>query len=239
MSTSIFAPTSLAGCFDRIAIINLPSRTDRRREMRAELSRLGLALKAGHTEFFPAARPTEAGDWPSIGARGCFLSHYEILKEALARGQRSVLFIEDDCCFTPELINRQAEVAALLANDEWDIVHLGHVQSPEPSDSLFVRWDDPVMTTHLYAVNHTILQRLVEFLELVMSRPNGHPNGGPQHYDGALCTFRAQNPDVRTFLASPTLATQRSSRSDINGQWYDRMPLVRNAVNLLRRARRH
>ncbi len=238
MSATVSSPATLASCFERIAIINLPSRADRRREMRAELSRLGLALKPGHTEFFPAVRPAEIGDWPGIGARGCFLSHYTVLKDALARGQRSVLFIEDDCCFTPALIERQAEVAERLAGEDWDIAHLGHVQPLEPTESLLVPWDEPLMTTHLYAVNHTILKRLVEFLELVMSRPNGHPDGGPQHYDGALCMFRAQNPDVRNFIAAPTLATQRSSRSDINGQWYDRMPVLRNAVNLLRKARR-
>ncbi len=230
--------TTLAECFDRIAIINLPSRADRRREMRSELSRLGLEPKAGQIDFFPAVRATAVEDWPSLGARGCFQSHYQVLKAARDSGLRAVLVIEDDCCFTPELIARQAEVAALLSGDDWDIVHLGHVEAAAMQDSLLRPWDQPVMTAHLYAVHRNILPRLVEYLEQVMARPNGHPEGGPQHYDGALCMFRDQNPDVRTWIGAPNLATQRSSRSDIHGQWWDRMPVVRTAVNVLRMARR-
>ena len=52
--------------------------------------------------------------------------------------------------------------------------------------------------------------------------------------------FRAQNPDVRTLIASPNLGSQRSSRSDISAAWYDRMPIVGNVINLGRRLlRRH
>ena len=237
MSATTTAPSTLADCFDRIAIINLPTRSDRRREMRAELSRLGLQPRPGSIDFFPAIRATELGDWPNLGARGCFLSHYTVLKEARDRGLRSVLVIEDDCCFTAAMVARQAELAALLNREEWDMAHLGHVEAAPPGPELLRRWDEPVMTAHLYCVSHTVLDRLVQFLEQVMERPNGHPDGGPQHFDGALWMFRQQNPDVRTLIAAPTLATQRSSRSDIHGRWRDRAPVIRNVVNLLRKAR--
>ena len=36
--------------------------------------------------------------------------------------------------------------------------------------------------------------------------------------------FREQNPDVITLLAAPSLARQRSSKSDIFEYWYDKVP---------------
>ena len=53
--------------------------------MERELNKIGLPPKAGHVEFFPAVRATAVDDWPSLGARGCFLSHYAVLKQALKR----------------------------------------------------------------------------------------------------------------------------------------------------------
>ena len=56
------------------------------------------------------------------------------------------------------------------------------------------------------------------------------------HYDGALTTFRAQNPDVLTLLAYPCLGFQRSSRSDIYIRWYERIAGLRQASELARKA---
>jgi len=80
------------------------------------------------------------------------------------------------------------------------------------------------MTAHFYAVNGRILDRLLRFLEELQHRPLGHPDGGPMHLDGAYSTFRAQNPDVVTLIASPNLGWQRSSRSDISPKWFDNVP---------------
>jgi glycosyl transferase family 25 len=59
--------------FDRIYIGNLPSRTDRRREMAELLGKVGLSLDDSQIHLFPADRPTEQGDWSSIGAHGAAL----------------------------------------------------------------------------------------------------------------------------------------------------------------------
>lgn len=42
-------------------------------------------------------------------------------------------------------------------------------------------------------------------------------------WNSALNMFRMQNADVVTLLAAPSLAHQRSSRSDIFEHWYDRV----------------
>ena len=64
--------------------------------------------------------------------------------------------------------------------------------------------------------------RPVLFMEELQQRPPGHPDGGPMHIDGAYSTFRVQNPDVVTLIASPNLGWQRSSRSDVTPNWWAR-----------------
>ena len=46
--------------------------------------------------------------------------------------------------------------------------------------------------------------------------------------------FRERNPDVVTLLASPSLAHQRSSKSDIFEHWYDRVPGLSQLASLRR-----
>ena len=79
------------------------------------------------------------------------------------------------------------------------------------------------------------VDRLLRFLEELQQRPPGHPDGGPMHLDGAYSTFRAQNPDVVTLIASPNLGWQRSSRSDIYpNAWFDRVPGFRQLAGAAR-----
>ena len=220
--------------FELIYVINLPERLDRRREMQQQLKLA--ALKA---DFFPATRVSEAGDWPSVGARGCYQSHLAILKEALQSQAHRVMVLEDDLDFSPRLKMFETELLDKIALSDWDILYLGHVEPlPDQNRLELVPSSGPIMTAHFYAVNARILQRLVTFLELVQSRPAGDPLGGPQHYDGALWMFRQQNPDVKAVIVLPSLGFQRSSRSDICVGWYDRIPLIPNILNSARRLRR-
>ena len=55
--------------FDQIRVINLPDRTDRRREMDKELKILGLANDP-RVSYFAAVKPNDMGKFTSIGARG-------------------------------------------------------------------------------------------------------------------------------------------------------------------------
>jgi glycosyl transferase family 25 len=97
-----------------------------------------------------------------------------------------------------------------------------------------VRYTESIGCAHFYAIHRRILTRLLDFLETVQRRSPGDPAGGPMHYDGALATFRAQNPDVVTLIAYPCLGFQRSSRSDIYIRWYERVPVLKQAADLAR-----
>ena len=102
---------------NRIFIINLKHRTDRREHILSEMKRQNIT----NFEFFDAIRPTleEVNDWnPTychhvikhvssnkfdnyrMGCLGCLKSHLGVMKLALARGYKRILVLEDDTVFT-------------------------------------------------------------------------------------------------------------------------------------------
>lgn len=227
----------LTDIFDSIFIVNLPERVDRRLEMEFELKKVNLSCEHNKITVFPAIKPDSKGKFPSVGARGCFLSHLQILKNARGNQVGSILIMEDDLAISSNLQSFVPNIMNVLDNNNWSILYLGHVEKVN-SDSEFelLPYSKPVMTTHFYAVNGNILDRLIAFLETVLERPAGHPEGGPMHYDGALSTFRQQHPDVITLLAIPNLGWQRSSRSDIaSTKWFDNTPVVKQLVAIIRK----
>jgi hypothetical protein len=147
-----------------------------------------------------------------------------------------VLILEDDCDFGPGF----ATVAAALADAEWGVAYLGHGEHPWAGPSPFVEWPpaSPVMLAHCYAVRGVVLPSLCAYLEAMILRPAGSPDGGPMSPDGALTCFRRAHPEIRTLLVSPSVAGQRSSRSDLSLRPWDRVPVVRDAVAAFRRWKR-
>jgi len=97
----------LLNFFDKSYIINLPERSDRCEQMKQELRMLGLSEPSERVVFFPAIKPTDRGEFPSIGARGCFLSHLDVLKEAKRQNLNHLLIMEDDLSFTGFLMKQQ------------------------------------------------------------------------------------------------------------------------------------
>ncbi len=57
---------------------------------------------------------------------------------------------------------------------------------------------------------------MVDYLEAMLQRPKGSPDGGPMHVDGAYSWFRRAHPEVAAYVCTPSVAQQRSSRSDIS-----------------------
>ncbi|CAB3746230.1 hypothetical protein GQ57_10405 [Burkholderia sp. MSh2] len=214
---------NLLANFDRIYVINLRARTDRRRQILRELERVGMARDDARVRFFEAVGPDDPGGFPSIGARGCYLSHLGVLREARDAGLHNVLVLEDDAVFEPALARCGAAMADTLRHRAWDFAYVGHVEPGDADTPGWHRTDRPLVCAHCYAVNGPALEPLVAFLEACLARAPGDPLGGPMHVDGALSMFRATRHPGRTLLAVPSLARQRSSRSDIaTGRWFDR-----------------
>jgi hypothetical protein len=217
--------------FDRVYVINLPSRTDRKKQMEHQLEQLGLSFRSPNVRLFPAIRPTDAGGFETIGARGCFMSHLGVLRDAV--GLKSVLILEDDLDFVAN-----AKMPSLPS--DWGIFYGGARHSIPPTSGLTkAEPSDLVVCAHFVAFNGPVIAPLVAHLEAILQRPPGDPRGGPMHVDGAYGHFRAENPNVKVLIATPELGFQRPSRTDIHElKWFDKTPVVRDAVQMLRSMRR-
>ena len=229
--------TKITDYFQRVYVVNLPERKDRRKLIVKELDEAGIPLTPHRVEIFPAIRPDEAGGFPSIGARGCFSSHVAILKQAKQQGLNNILIVEDDLEISAKFRTDQAVFIQQLCQQDWDFVYFGHVEEvgeKSPVALIPLPFSKGVMTTHFYAINGRVFDRLLRFLEELQQRPPGHPKGGPMHLDGAYSTFRSQNPDVVTLIATPNLGWQKSSRSDISPNWFDRVPGLRQLAGAAR-----
>lgn len=231
METYLFAP------FGEVRIINLVDRPDRRHEMEDQLSRMG-GLHP-NLRFFDAHRPVDRGDFPSLGARGCFESQLSILRHARASSASSVLIIEDDFDFTRDGCTRRAALFDQLRVIEWDIFYGAHVLAPQGRSGLApVPANESVLTASFVGFHARVLGPLVDFLEGILTRRAGSPEYGPMHVDGAYTVFRKLHPKYRTFAAFPPLGKQRRSRSDITptDMLLDRWAPTMKLASALRRA---
>ncbi len=232
--------------FDAIYLINLPERKDRKRELERELLSVGLQADNPRLMWIQAVRPLEAGEFPSIGARGCFLSHFKCLQSAFENGHGRILILEDDACFPRSLVNDLKGVVGRLRDLNWAMWYGGaHMLSDSTvgSDNVEIIPIDHtvgVQKSHCVAFQGDAIRSVRSFLELILTRPNGHPEAGPMHVDGAYSTWRALNPTAVTFVTVPSVCVQRSSRSDVaTTHWFDTTPLIRRSIAALRRLRNH
>jgi len=239
------AGSSLLATFERVRIINLETRTDRRREISEEFARLGLVVDGNRIAFHAACRPSDPGGFPTIGTRGCFFSHLQVLELALADGVGNVLILEDDLDFS-----RDAEALIPVALDKlvehrWGIFYGGLLACSIPSERAATpplsraSPDNGVLGAHFLALSKAAIHLAVPYLKAIAARPPGSPEGGPMHVDGAYSWLRRSYPHIETWLATPELGYQRPSRTDIHDlRFIDKTPVLRDMVAFARRAKR-
>jgi glycosyl transferase family 25 len=236
----------LFATFERIYVINLANRADRRTDMAGELARLGTGFNDPRVRLFEAIRPVDAGSFRSIGARGCFLSQLEVLREAQRDGCRRILMFEDDVDFVPGIAKRLPAILDTLDMRGFGIFYggyelpdgEGHVW-PISGPLISVSPDRAVRLAHFVGFDRSAIDLLVPYLELMIARSAGSASGGPMDVDGAYCWFRAAHPDLVTWLAQPQLGHQRPSRTDISPPGpLDRLPMpeiLRRHIRAVRR----
>ena len=131
---------------DRIFIINLKHRIDRKNTIIKEMKKLDIS----NYEFFDAIRPAPdyiqncnpnflkkegsselkarlnrasiSEDSYRIGSFGCLKSHYEVIKLALSRNYQTILILEDDTMFIQDF-NKIYEYANQIHNN-FDMLYL-------------------------------------------------------------------------------------------------------------------
>jgi glycosyl transferase family 25 len=164
-----------------------------------------------------------------------------VLEQALSVGETSVIICEDDLDFADDFLSRLPAVLDTIGREAWDILYAGYTSDQigdlvGPEGNIFrLPHTHPVRCSHFYIIRGQAIADFHNYLGAMLSRPNGHPDGGPMHYDGAINHFRGDRPGLVALATLPTLGIQRRSRTDVHAlRWFDRTPLVRNAVQFLR-----
>lgn len=218
--------------FGRIEIIHLRERIDRYNALSRELARIGIDIHDDRVKLPDAFPITDDYGFPSRAVYSNFLRHFDILRRACNEQQRAILVLEDDAIFRHffDDLTFQKQLIQILDTEHWGICFFGHpitCQLTTQSTGL-IRTSLTFNGAHCYTVHQRVLSDLVEYLEAVMERPAGHPDGGKMYYDGALNMFRMRSPDLVTLVSNPALSIQRGSDSSVFKQkWYQKVKMLR------------
>lgn len=216
---------SVFQCFDRIDVVSLRERKDRRRDLTSALRAAGLT-DFSKLSFFDAYQISGSGMFRSVGSHGCYLSHIAILADAAMKKQ-SVLILQDDCEFRPGA--GQYEVP------ECDVFYGSHAED-----------SDVIIGAHCMGFSVRAAEAATRYLLSLLDpatppeptaarSPDFNPAIRPP-IDGALVWFRREHPDMKTHFA--LLADQRATRSDVTPGKLDRIPVFRETMEFARRLRR-
>jgi GR25 family glycosyltransferase involved in LPS biosynthesis len=205
--------------FDKIYIINLPSRNDRLNSIYKELNYLGVRCDSLKILVPEAPVFDDAGGFPTKGVRGNFYSHLQNIEDACDNGFERILVLEDDAIFRSHLRRRDYQnfLLSKVEGHRWSMWFPGHFLTAHPDKA-----PKPVYQTtagfkwaHCYAVHRRGMQALRDYLRLVSDRPAGHPEGGKMYIDGALHHFRRQFMDQVCLVSNPVLSIQKSSDTNL------------------------
>lgn len=220
-----------------IQIINLPNRTDRRKQVMKEILRVAGDGFPSKASFFSAMQPEDPLGFPSASMRGNLISHREAIRKAADENKESVLILEDDVIFRKNWTKASDAVIRDLDSINWKISYLGHLSTDPVTNNGFFSPCNAIELAgaHCYALKRDVYGPFLHFLDALEHRLDGDPEGGPMFFDGALNFFRLKNEDIPAIYATPSLAIQRPSRTDCHpNALYDRVPIIRSAVQLLR-----
>lgn len=221
--------------YDRIRIINLVHRTDRRREMIEQLRKVGLENDP-RVQFFAAIAPEGTGIFSRRGYLGSFLSQHTVLKEAAEAGE-SVLILEDDCDFIlPDALEYKMR-------EETDVFYGGYLIASDPSDLA----GSDIIGAHFMGFSARAAKAADEYLtafvkpdfppDPIAAAAPGYDHAFRPPIDGAYVWFRRAHPELVTVFAM--LSDQRASRTDIGDQrWFDLVPGLRELAGMARAVKR-
>jgi glycosyl transferase family 25 len=195
--------------YDRVVVISLPSRRDRRQQM---------IRQRFPFEFFDAIRPETPGPFANIGFHGSYLSHLEVLSHG-----GSVLILEDDCV----LSSRTYRVP-----EGTDIFYGSH----DTDSNVMIGAHCMGFSARAAKLAACYLSGLLDGSvppdAKAMSEPGYDPNILPP-IDGAYVWFRRAHPELKAAFAK--VSYQRSSRSDCTPGRFDNLPAIRSLVSVGRR----
>lgn len=191
--------------FDRIFVINLASRPDRRAHAEAELQKLGITK----AEWFEAYnRPKDHNGTPN-GNMGCTASHRAVLEIIAYSKTPRALVLEDDFSIAVNSPTKWFDGMIKEVPETWEILYLGgHYGGPPISRiSSHVIRIGRMMTTSSYGITWQMARKMAPHISGV----------GP--IDELFCGFL--NKDHECYIFSPRLFVQYPNFSDLNDREMD------------------
>jgi hypothetical protein len=203
---------------DRLYVISLPSKEDRRRQLVSHLSELGLAnetditwVRAIYGEVCPAPGWFHAGG----AAWGCLQSHLRIVQDALMDGIDSYCVLEDDAVFNSRAPHMFKRLLRELPSD-WGQLYLGgqHLEDPVAMPERPYMWRcRNINRTHAFMLHR---RAFAKFQQHIMNAPD-YIAKGPWHIDHQL-GLAHERWDWPTYAPRWWLAGQDAGCSNISGK---------------------
>lgn len=151
---------------------------------------------------------------PFRGQLANSISMYQIYKEAKNLNLKNILIMEDDVCFETNIQEKFFDVINQIPTN-WDILYFGANNSGglhQISENIFKV--SMSFTTHMYAVNNSIYDALIEHFGIIIENYKNQETQ-PAHCVGSdflLGHFQRNN---NCYVIRPHLAFQRPDFSDI------------------------
>lgn len=156
--------------WDKIYIINLERRQDRKNDMMNKLEKIGLknyefvnAVDGQKDKIKNAYEKLKNGGKTRIsspGHFGCSLSHIKVLKKAKEKGYKQIMVLEDDIEFIEDFVKKLQEIVV----PKFDLLYLG---GPTHEYKLFTEsWGKhkEIMGTYGYIIKSELYDDLIKFI---------------------------------------------------------------------------
>jgi len=202
---------TLTDLFDHSFCINLDRRTDRWGECISEFSKWDLTnihrVSAIDKNNLPTEFPNVNLQSGSKGALALLLTTFNILEYAVKNKYESILIMEDDVYFTPQ-VNEIHNLISFVP-ENWDMLYIGgnhnyhnkgHRAQPLPVNNHVIKCQH-TFTTHCYAVKSHMYPILIEKLS-ALTNP----------IDVIYTTIQKE---YNVYSIHPSVAKQREGFSDI------------------------
>lgn len=189
--------------FEKIYCINLDDRPDRWKSSKEQFDKNNIVV-----ERVSAIRGSDLNlEWPEEikeGAVGCSLSHLFVMKMAKHLELKNYLILEDDVEFDEDFNSKFSEIYEKQVPSDWDMLYLGgqhfHGMNLEQISENVYRCEY-TLTTHSFAVNHTVYDKFIGKLIDITKPCDVH--------------FAEEHKNINAYVIIPHLTWQSQSFSDV------------------------
>lgn len=206
---------------DKILVLSLPQRSDRRKQFAESFASTGLdwqieTVPSIYGRVLPV--PKIIGTIGN-GGYGCWCSHLLVLLRALSEGWENYLLFEDDAIFTDDF-RRVFERATQELPEDWDQLYLGF-QPLNTRQAKFEKYSRHLLRVgdahraHAYMLNRRAYPVYLKHLFDIADKPAEYHI---DHWFGQLHLARENGRRVvNVFATYPQIVNQSAGLSDING----------------------